>query len=94
MGGEFLHIFFYFSWLIEVCQVASGIMFNVWDAHYRSVNVLRFTECGSALLSGSEDSAVSVWSLSRSVSAAHARRPIHLSFRNLDYSTISHKTNS
>ncbi|CCL99676.1 uncharacterized protein FIBRA_01697 [Fibroporia radiculosa] len=40
-------------------------MHNAWDAHYRQVNVLRFTQDGSALLTGSEDSGVSVWSVSR-----------------------------
>ena len=30
------------------------------DAHYRAVNILRFTSCGSALLSGAEDSGAAV----------------------------------
>ncbi|KAI0046012.1 WD40 repeat-like protein [Auriscalpium vulgare] len=46
-------------------EIASGILYNSWEAHYRQVSVLRFTPDGSALLSGSEDSAVSVWSVSR-----------------------------
>ena len=46
-------------------KVASGILFNVWDAHYRRVSVLRFTDDGAALISGSEDAGVSVWSLAR-----------------------------
>lgn len=41
-------------------------MYNAWDAHYRQVSVLRFTQDSAALLSGSEDSAVNVWSVSRS----------------------------
>lgn len=40
-------------------------MYNAWDAHYRQVNVLRFTQDSAALLSGSEDSVVNVWSVSR-----------------------------
>ncbi|THH02710.1 hypothetical protein EW026_g195 [Hermanssonia centrifuga] len=40
-------------------------MYNAWDAHYRQVNVLRFTQDSAALLSGSEDSSVSVWSMSK-----------------------------
>lgn len=40
-------------------------MYNAWDAHYRQVNVLRFTQDGAALVSGSDDSSVSVWSVSR-----------------------------
>ncbi|KAM6497006.1 WD40 repeat-like protein [Amanita muscaria] len=50
---------------IYLWEVASGIMYNSWDAHYRRINVLRFTHDGAALLSGSEDSGVSVWSISR-----------------------------
>ncbi|TDL24019.1 WD40 repeat-like protein [Rickenella mellea] len=49
---------------IYLWEVASGIMFNAWDAHYRRVSVLRFTHDGAALISGSDDSGVSVWSLS------------------------------
>jgi WD40 repeat protein len=40
-------------------------MFNSWEAHYRQVTVLRFTPDGEALLSGSDDSGVSVWSVFR-----------------------------
>lgn len=40
-------------------------MFNAWDAHYRQINVLRFTQDAAALLAGSEDSGVSVWSIPR-----------------------------
>ncbi|GJE91052.1 WD40 repeat-like protein [Phanerochaete sordida] len=40
-------------------------MYNAWDAHYRQVSVLRFTQDSAALLSGSEDSAVNVWSVAR-----------------------------
>ncbi|KAH9839891.1 WD40 repeat-like protein [Rhodofomes roseus] len=50
---------------IFLWEVASGIMYNAWDAHYRQVNVLRFTQDGAALISGSDDSSVSVWSVSR-----------------------------
>ncbi|KAH9935059.1 WD40 repeat-like protein [Amylocystis lapponica] len=50
---------------IYVWEIASGIMYNSWDAHYRKVAVLCFTHDGAALLSGSEDSGVSVWSMSR-----------------------------
>ncbi|KAJ7089699.1 WD40 repeat-like protein, partial [Mycena belliarum] len=50
---------------IYLWEIASGILFNSWDAHYRQVTVLKFTHDGAALLSGSEDSGVSVWSVSR-----------------------------
>ncbi|KAH9924730.1 WD40 repeat-like protein [Fomitopsis serialis] len=52
---------------IFLWEVASGVMYNAWDAHYRQVNVLRFTQDGAALVSGSDDSSVSVWSVSRLV---------------------------
>jgi pre-rRNA-processing protein IPI3 len=48
-----------------IYQVASGILFNVWDAHYRKVTVLRFSAEGACLLSGSEDAGVSVWTIAR-----------------------------
>jgi len=48
-------------------QVASGILYNSWDAHYQRVNVLQFSHDGAAILSGSEDSGLSVWSVSRLV---------------------------
>ncbi|KAH9852141.1 WD40 repeat-like protein [Lenzites betulinus] len=50
---------------IFLWEIASGIMFNAWDAHYRQINVLRFTQDAAALLAGSEDSGVSVWSIPR-----------------------------
>ncbi|KAH8832482.1 WD40-repeat-containing domain protein [Flagelloscypha sp. PMI_526] len=48
---------------IYLWETASGILFNTWDAHYRAVTVLRFTGDGNALISGSDDSGVSVWSV-------------------------------
>ncbi|KAG6335062.1 hypothetical protein ID866_4022 [Astraeus odoratus] len=52
---------------IYLWEVASGILYNAWDAHYRRVNVLKFTSDGTVLISGSEDSGVSVWSISKLV---------------------------
>lgn len=51
--------------MIACIQVASGILFNTFEAHYRRVSVLKFTRDGDALISGSEDSSVSVWLMSR-----------------------------
>ncbi|KAF9258929.1 WD40 repeat-like protein [Marasmius fiardii PR-910] len=50
---------------IYLWEVSSGILFNSWDAHYRQINVLRFTCDGVALISGSDDSGISVWSVPR-----------------------------
>ncbi|KAF9245301.1 WD40-repeat-containing domain protein [Melanogaster broomeanus] len=52
---------------IYLWEVASGILYNSWDAHYRQVNVLKFTHDGTVLISASEDSGVSVWSVSKLV---------------------------
>lgn len=52
---------------IYLWEVASGILYNAWDAHYRQVNVLKFTADGIMLISGSEDSGVSVWSIPKLV---------------------------
>ncbi|KAI0255931.1 WD40 repeat-like protein [Lactifluus subvellereus] len=50
---------------VYLWEIASGIMYNSWEAHYRKVTVLRFTPDGEALLSGSEDSGIGVWSVFR-----------------------------
>ncbi|KAG9312910.1 WD40-repeat-containing domain protein [Chiua virens] len=52
---------------IYLWEVASGILYNSWDAHYRQVNVIKFTYDGTILISASEDSGVSVWSVSKLV---------------------------
>jgi WD40 repeat protein len=46
-------------------------MYNSWDAHYRQVTVLRFTPDGEALLSGSGDSGITVWSVFRFASVVN-----------------------
>lgn len=43
-------------------------MFNSFDAHYRRINILKFTSDGLGLISGSDDSGVSVWSVASLVS--------------------------
>ena len=58
----------------SINQVSSGILFNAWDAHYRQINVLRFTPDGAALISGSDDSAVSVWSIARYNCCGHGNK--------------------
>lgn len=39
------------------------MLYNSWDAHYRKVNVLKFTNDGLGLVSASEDTRVSIWSI-------------------------------
>jgi pre-rRNA-processing protein IPI3 len=50
-------------------------MYNSWDAHYRQVTVLRFTPDGEALLSGSDDSGITVWSVFRFASVVNTPTP-------------------
>jgi|SRR5216683_1935250 len=54
-------------------------MYNSWEAHYRRITVLRFTPDGEALLSGSEDSGITVWSVFRSASILITSPPPHVS---------------
>lgn len=60
-------------------QTSSGILFNAWDAHYRQVKVLRFTPDGAALISGSDDSLVLVWSVTRWVKGVRGTRHFFIS---------------
>jgi WD40 repeat protein len=39
-------------------EVAGGAMLKTWEAHYRAVSVIAFTDDGSHILTGSEDSMV------------------------------------
>ncbi|EKM81805.1 hypothetical protein AGABI1DRAFT_118875 [Agaricus bisporus var. burnettii JB137-S8] len=63
---------------IYLWEIASGILFNSWDAHYRRVNVLRFTNDGTVLISGSEDSSVNVWIVARLVDNEAQNDPANL----------------
>jgi len=53
-------------------------MYNSWEAHYRQVTVLRFTPDGEALVSGSDDSGITVWSVFRSAGVLITPRPLHV----------------
>lgn len=53
-------------------------MYNSWEAHYRRVTVLRFTPDGEALVSGSDDSGITVWSVFRSASVLITSHPLHV----------------
>ena len=50
-------------------------MYNSWEAHYRRITVLRFTPDGEALLSGSDDSGITVWSVFRSATILITSHP-------------------
>ncbi|KAL7415935.1 WD40-repeat-containing domain protein [Mrakia frigida] len=53
---------------IYLWELSSGLLFNSFDAHYRRINILKFTSDGLGLISGSDDSGVSVWSVASLVS--------------------------
>lgn len=52
---------------IYLWELASGSLFKSFAAHYRGINVLRFHSDGQTFVTGSEDSVVSIWSISRRV---------------------------
>jgi pre-rRNA-processing protein IPI3 len=54
-------------------------MYNSWEAHYRRVTVLRFTPDGEALVSGSDDSGITLWSVFRFASVLITSRSSHVS---------------
>lgn len=51
------------SGAIYLWEVASGRLLKKWDAHYRAVTCLVFSDDNSLLYSGSEDGEVRVWNL-------------------------------
>ncbi|KAI0028547.1 WD40 repeat-like protein [Vararia minispora EC-137] len=59
-------------------KLASGALCNVWDAHYRQVTTLAFSHDGDALVSGSDDAGISVWSVSRLLDGDAQNTPVPL----------------
>ncbi|KZP01727.1 WD40 repeat-like protein [Calocera viscosa TUFC12733] len=49
---------------LYIWEVASGILFASFEAHYRAVTVARFSDDGLALATASEDSGVAIWLIS------------------------------
>ncbi|KAG9287340.1 hypothetical protein G9A89_023711 [Geosiphon pyriformis] len=49
---------------IYIWELSTGNLCKVFDAHYRKVNILRFTSDDAALISGSEDAGINIWLLS------------------------------
>ena len=52
-----------FDGRIFLWQIATGDLLASFDAHYRSVTVLKWTSDGAGLVTGSEDARILVWSL-------------------------------
>ncbi|RUS19539.1 WD40-repeat-containing domain protein [Endogone sp. FLAS-F59071] len=49
---------------VYVWEIATGNLLRIFDAHYKRVSVLRFTNDDTALVSGGDDAGVNVWLLS------------------------------
>ncbi|GAA5839005.1 hypothetical protein JCM11251_007851 [Rhodosporidiobolus azoricus] len=56
-------------------EVQSGSLLVTVDAHYRAVSALAFSDDGAALVSGSEDATVSVWSIGRLLNSTPMNPP-------------------
>ncbi|GAA6041942.1 hypothetical protein JCM8097_000235 [Rhodosporidiobolus ruineniae] len=56
-------------------EVSTGSLLVTVDAHYRAVSVLAFSDDGAALVSGSEDATVSVWSIGRLLNSTPMNPP-------------------
>nr|CAG8520101.1 15452_t:CDS:2 [Entrophospora candida] len=50
---------------IYIWELSTGTLCKVFDAHYKKINVMRFTNDDIALITGSDDSSVNVWLFSR-----------------------------
>ncbi|GBC04692.1 hypothetical protein RclHR1_05810004 [Rhizophagus clarus] len=48
---------------IYIWEISTGILCKVFDAHYKRISVIKFSNDDSALISGSEDAGVNVWLL-------------------------------
>jgi pre-rRNA-processing protein IPI3 len=45
--------------------VTTGEQLRAWDAHFKKVTALRFTDDDSFLVSGGEDAVINVWLLAQ-----------------------------
>ncbi|KDE04211.1 hypothetical protein MVLG_05370 [Microbotryum lychnidis-dioicae p1A1 Lamole] len=60
---------------IFLWETSSGSLLLTIDAHYRAISVLEFSSDNAALVSGSEDSGVSVWAMGRLLNASPRNPP-------------------
>ncbi|KAK9760933.1 Pre-rRNA-processing protein ipi3 [Basidiobolus ranarum] len=56
---------------IYLWEVSTGNLLNTFDAHYKKITVLKFSQDDTVLFTGSEDSAVNVWLLHKLVDEAN-----------------------
>lgn len=57
---------------IYVWELASGALLCVRDAHYQAVSVLKFSKCGTFLVSGGADARVAAWLVAELILPSHA----------------------
>ncbi|ORX94622.1 WD40 repeat-like protein [Basidiobolus meristosporus CBS 931.73] len=64
---------------IYVWEVSTGNLLSTFDAHYKKITVLRFSQDDTVLFTGSEDSAVNVWLLNSIIDESNAqnRSPLY-----------------
>ncbi|KAJ1551204.1 WD repeat-containing protein 18, partial [Nowakowskiella sp. JEL0078] len=53
---------------VYLWQISTGTLIKAFDAHYKSINVIKFTSDDSAFVTGSDDALVNVWIMSKSIS--------------------------
>jgi pre-rRNA-processing protein IPI3 len=46
-------------------KIATGVLYRSFDAHYKRISALRFTDDDTALVSASDDASVNVWLLTK-----------------------------
>lgn len=64
---------------IYVWALGSGVLLNVFEAHFREVTCLSVTSDGACLVSGGDDGVVHAWMVSALVdSSVAARKPVAL----------------
>ncbi|CAO3694533.1 unnamed protein product [Umbelopsis ramanniana] len=50
---------------IYLWEIATGVLYRSFDAHYKKISALRFTDDDTALVSASDDASVNVWLLTK-----------------------------
>ncbi|KAJ2961028.1 hypothetical protein NQZ79_g3661 [Umbelopsis isabellina] len=50
---------------IYIWEISTGVLYRSFDAHYKKITALRFTDDDTALISASDDASVNVWLLTK-----------------------------
>jgi hypothetical protein len=67
--------------------VTTGEQLRAWDAHFKKVTALRFTDDDSFLVSGGEDAVINVWLLAQVRCSNFSNFPM---IRILTFSELTH----